>query len=159
MKKLLLFDVDGTLIDSVGIWNQVDEALIQRIRENGKSEIKNAALQLRRVGKSEGTVNGLKMHKYVIKYRQVVASRCVNSQGEKSSTSLPDCQFIRLLQEFRRNRTIELPRDIHWPAALVFHIACRAEIGICFSTAGHAVRLELADEQQNLAAAEIFLQR
>lgn len=115
--------------------------------------MRNAALQLRRVGKSEGTVNGLKMHKYVIKYRQVVASRCVNSQGKKSSTSLPDCQFIRLLQEFRRNRTIELPRDIHWPAALVFHIACRAEIGICFSTAGHAVRLELADEQQNLAAA------
>lgn len=121
--------------------------------------MRNAALQLRRVGKSEGTVNGLKMHKYVIKYRQVVASRCVNSQGKESSTSLPDCQFIRFLQEFRRNRTIELPRDIHWPAALVFHIACRAEIGICFSTAGHAVRLELADKQQNLAAAEIFLQR
>lgn len=115
--------------------------------------MRNAALQLNRVGKSEGTVNGTEMHRYVLKYRQVVASRCVNSQGKKSSTSLSDCQFIRLLQEFRRNRTIELPRDIHWPAALVFHIACRAEIGICFSTAGHAVRLELADEQQNLAAA------
>ena len=38
------------------------------------SEIKNAALQLRRVGKSEGTVNGLKMHKYVIKYRQAITS-------------------------------------------------------------------------------------
>lgn len=121
--------------------------------------MRNAALRLNRVGKSEGTVNGLKMHKYAIKYRQVVASRCVNSQGKKSSTSLSDCQFIRLLQEFRRNRTIELPRDIHWPAALVFHIVCRAEIGICFSTAGHAVRLELTDEQQHLAAAEIFLQR
>ena len=121
--------------------------------------MRNAVLQLRRVGKSEGTVNGLKMHKYAIKYRQVVASRCVNSQGKKSSTSLHDCQFIRLLQEFRRNRTIELPRDIHWPAALVFHIACRAEIGICFSTACHAIRFKLADEQQNLAAAEIFLQR
>lgn len=115
--------------------------------------MRNAALRLNRVGESEDAVNGLKMHRYVLKYRQVVASRCVNSQGKKSSTSLPDCQFIRLLQELRRNRTIELPRDIHWPAALVFHIACRAEIGICFSTAGHAVRLELADEQQNLAAA------
>ena len=39
-----------------------------------KSEIKNAALQLRCVGKSEGTVNGLKMHKYVIKYRQATTS-------------------------------------------------------------------------------------
>lgn len=36
--------------------------------------MRNAALQLRRVGKSEGTVNGTEMHKYVIKYRQVVAS-------------------------------------------------------------------------------------
>lgn len=121
--------------------------------------MRNAALQLNRVGESEDAVNGLKMHRYVLKYRQVVASRCVNSQGKKSSTSLPDCQFIRLLQELRRNRTIELPRDIHWPAALVFHIACRAEIGICFSTACHAIRFKLADEQQNLAAAEIFLQR
>lgn len=121
--------------------------------------MRNAVLQLRRVGKSEGTVNDTEMRRYVLKYRQVVASRCVNSQGKKSSTSLPDCQFIRFLQEFRRNRTIELPRDIHWPAALVFHIACRAEIGICFSTACHAIRFKLADEQQNLAAAEIFLQR
>lgn len=39
-----------------------------------KSEIKNAALQLRRVGKSEGTVNGLKMYKYAIKYRQAITS-------------------------------------------------------------------------------------
>lgn len=36
--------------------------------------MRNAALQLRRVGKSEGTVNGLKMHKYVIKYRQATTS-------------------------------------------------------------------------------------
>lgn len=36
--------------------------------------MRNAALQLRRVGKSEDAVNGLKMHRYVIKYRQVVAS-------------------------------------------------------------------------------------
>lgn len=39
-----------------------------------KSEIKNAALQLRRVGKSEGTVNVTEMHKYVIKYRQAITS-------------------------------------------------------------------------------------
>lgn len=36
--------------------------------------MRNAALQLRRVGKSEGTVNGLKMHRYVIKYRQAITS-------------------------------------------------------------------------------------
>lgn len=36
--------------------------------------MRNAALQLRRVDKSEGTVNGLKMHKYVIKYRRAITS-------------------------------------------------------------------------------------
>lgn len=28
-KKLVCFDLDGTLIDSVGIWNQVDAKLIE----------------------------------------------------------------------------------------------------------------------------------
>lgn len=36
--------------------------------------MRNAALQLRRVGKSEGTVNGTEIHKYVIKYRQATTS-------------------------------------------------------------------------------------
>jgi beta-phosphoglucomutase-like phosphatase (HAD superfamily) len=30
-KKLIYFDLDGTLIDSVGIWNQVDATLIQQL--------------------------------------------------------------------------------------------------------------------------------
>ncbi len=30
-KKLICFDLDGTLIDSVGIWNQVDAALIKKL--------------------------------------------------------------------------------------------------------------------------------
>ena len=101
--------------------------------------MRNAALQLRRVGKSEDAVNGTEMHRYVLKYRQVVASRCVNSQGKKSSTSLPDCQFIRLLQELRRNRAVQLPGDIHRPAARVLHVVRRAQIGVRFRTTSHAV--------------------
>ena len=30
-KKVIIFDMDGTLIDSIGIWNQVDAILIQRL--------------------------------------------------------------------------------------------------------------------------------
>ena len=30
-KKLICFDLDGTLIDSVGIWNQVDASLIEQL--------------------------------------------------------------------------------------------------------------------------------
>lgn len=30
-KKVIIFDMDGTLIDSVGIWNDVDRALIEKL--------------------------------------------------------------------------------------------------------------------------------
>lgn len=30
-KKVIIFDMDGTLIDSIGMWNEVDEKLIQEI--------------------------------------------------------------------------------------------------------------------------------
>ncbi|MCR5346972.1 MAG: HAD family phosphatase [Fretibacterium sp.] len=34
-KKVMIFDMDGTLIDSVGIWNAVDEEVIRQIRADG----------------------------------------------------------------------------------------------------------------------------
>ena len=40
-KKLLIFDLDGTLIDSVGVWNKVDCEIIQKIRRDGKTELEN----------------------------------------------------------------------------------------------------------------------
>ena len=30
-KKIVIFDMDGTLIDSIGIWNKVDYELIKEI--------------------------------------------------------------------------------------------------------------------------------
>ncbi len=39
-KKVIIFDLDGTLIDSVGMWNDVDEILISRL-SNGKTKIPN----------------------------------------------------------------------------------------------------------------------
>lgn len=35
-KKVIIFDMDGTLIDSVGIWNEVDKKLIQELGCNSK---------------------------------------------------------------------------------------------------------------------------
>lgn len=32
-KKLIIFDLDGTLIDSIGIWNEIDKKLIKTIAE------------------------------------------------------------------------------------------------------------------------------
>lgn len=37
-KKVIIFDMDGTLIDSVGVWNQVDVELVQRIGKVTLSE-------------------------------------------------------------------------------------------------------------------------
>lgn len=33
-KKVVIFDMDGTLIDSVGIWNKTDEILIRKLSNN-----------------------------------------------------------------------------------------------------------------------------
>lgn len=33
-KKVIIFDMDGTLIDSVGVWNEVDAALIRHLQDN-----------------------------------------------------------------------------------------------------------------------------
>lgn len=33
-KKVVIFDMDGTLIDSVGVWNKTDEILIKSLRKN-----------------------------------------------------------------------------------------------------------------------------
>ena len=55
-KKVMIFDLDGTLIDSVGIWNQVDEALIDRIRSESAPRPEQVQLQrdeaLRRFSKA-----------------------------------------------------------------------------------------------------------
>ena len=38
-KKVIIFDMDGTLIDSAGIWNKTNEILIEKLankKEQGK---------------------------------------------------------------------------------------------------------------------------
>ena len=30
-KKVIIFDMDGTLIDSIGVWNEIDRELIEKI--------------------------------------------------------------------------------------------------------------------------------
>ena len=44
-KKVVIFDLDGTLIDSIGIWNAVDEELIKRISKDGKVDNVDIAKQ------------------------------------------------------------------------------------------------------------------
>lgn len=56
-KKVIIFDMDGTLIHSVGIWNQVDEELIRRICSGTAPQPENIQMQrdeaLRRFSKAE----------------------------------------------------------------------------------------------------------
>ena len=40
-KKVIIFDMDGTLIDSVGIWNKTDEILISQLSGNEKLDIED----------------------------------------------------------------------------------------------------------------------
>lgn len=49
-KQLIIFDLDGTLIDSVGIWNDIDKELIAQLGAGDKNIIKNITddIQLQR---------------------------------------------------------------------------------------------------------------
>ena len=38
-KKVIIFDMDGTLIDSIGIWNAIDEELIKTIGNGSIDDI------------------------------------------------------------------------------------------------------------------------
>lgn len=40
-KKVIIFDLDGTLIDSIGIWNKTDEILIGKLTNNTEIQIPN----------------------------------------------------------------------------------------------------------------------
>lgn len=44
-KKVIIFDMDGTLIDSIGVWNEIDEKLIKQI---SNIEIKNVDIAKQR---------------------------------------------------------------------------------------------------------------
>lgn len=65
--------------------------------------------------------------------------------------SLSDYQLVRLAKILRRNRLVQMPCNIHWLAAGVLHIDCRAKTGIRCSA--NAVLLELPHKENDLAAA------
>ena len=44
-KKLFIFDMDGTLIDSVGIWNAVDMEILRRYGRNGAEQLTEKQVQ------------------------------------------------------------------------------------------------------------------
>ncbi len=47
-KKAVIFDMDGTLIDSVGIWNQVDMEILSRYGSNGAANLTEKLVQQQR---------------------------------------------------------------------------------------------------------------
>ncbi len=47
-KKAIIFDMDGTLIDSVGIWNAVDMEILKRYGRNGAAQLTEKQVQQQR---------------------------------------------------------------------------------------------------------------
>ena len=47
-KKAVIFDMDGTLIDSVGIWNEVDRRILCRYGRNGADKLTEKEIQQQR---------------------------------------------------------------------------------------------------------------
>lgn len=55
-KKVIIFDLDGTLIDSIGIWNEIDQKLIEKIGGIESNEVfiaEQRDLALKRFNKAE----------------------------------------------------------------------------------------------------------
>ena len=75
----------------------------------------------------------------------------------RNIAELSHYQLIRFLQKLRRDWAVQLPGDIHRPAARVLHVIRRAQIGVRFRTAGHTVRLKLTHKQQYLTAAFLVM--
>ena len=47
-KRAVIFDMDGTLIDSVGIWNEVDRRILCRYGRNGADKLTEKEIQQQR---------------------------------------------------------------------------------------------------------------
>lgn len=47
-KKVIIFDMDGTLIDSVGIWNEVDKIILARFGKKGANGLSEHDIQRQR---------------------------------------------------------------------------------------------------------------
>lgn len=45
-KRVIIFDMDGTLIDSIDVWNEIDKNLIRKLGYTG--ELKNSEIQKQR---------------------------------------------------------------------------------------------------------------
>lgn len=46
-RKVIIFDLDGTLIDSIGMWNETDRLLIKKISGNEEIEVQNISRRKR----------------------------------------------------------------------------------------------------------------
>ena len=93
-KKVIIFDLDGTLIDSVGVWNQVDEELIRQIRSADAPQPENVQQQrdeaLRRFSKAESP------------YLEYCAFLKEKYKAVQSPEEIHDLRY-RIAQEFLEN--------------------------------------------------------
>lgn len=89
-KKVIIFDMDGTLIDSIGIWNEVDSQLIKKLgqEENVDSNIiqEQRDSALREYSKTENPY---------IKYCELL--------GKKYNSKLNGEEILKLRYEIARN--------------------------------------------------------
>ena len=88
-KKVIIFDMDGTLIDSIGIWNAIDEELIKRIGNGTVNEVN--------IGKQRDT----KLKEYS-KYEDTYLEYC-SFLGKKYGSNMKKEDIKKLRYEIAEN--------------------------------------------------------
>ncbi len=132
-KKVIIFDVDGTLIDSIGIWNEIDKELIRRIGNRKIDEIdiakqrddklkeyskyKDAYLEycefLKQKYKSSMSKEEIKKLRYEIAEQYLMEKVDYKPNAEKVLKYLKENKYILVIATTTNDHTIQIYKTIN----------------------------------------------